>query len=74
MDDKYYKGKTFIVKAYNNSPDCVYIQSAILNGKKIDRAWITHEEIVNGGTLELEMGAKPNLQFGKKTLPPSGLR
>lgn len=73
LDNDFYQGKSFVIKAYNNSPECIYIQSARLNGKKINRAWITHEEIVSGGILELEMGSKPNLRFGKGELPPSGL-
>lgn len=73
LDADFYKGKTFVVKAHNNSPEAVYIQSARLNGKSIDRAWITHDEIVNGGTLELEMGTEPNKKFGKHRLPPAAL-
>ena len=56
LDNKYYKGNKFIILAHNNSPENIYIKSIRLNGEKIDRYWITHEEIVNGGLLELEMG------------------
>ncbi|NBC83526.1 MAG: glycoside hydrolase family 92 protein [Bacteroidetes bacterium] len=57
LDNKYYSGDTFTVIAENNSPENIYIQSIKLNGKPLDRYWITHEEIVTGGVLELEMGA-----------------
>ena len=72
LDNRYYKGKTFTVIANNNSPPNEYIQSAKLNGKPIGRAWITHEEIVSGGTLELTMGAKPNTAWGLEPPPTSG--
>jgi len=30
-----------------------------LNGNSIDRVWFRHDDIVNGGTLELRMGNTP---------------
>lgn len=59
LDPKYYNGKTFTIIAHNNSNENIYIQSIKLNGKKLDRFWITHAEIINGGSLELEMGSLP---------------
>ncbi|SHF32322.1 alpha-1,2-mannosidase, putative [Mariniphaga anaerophila] len=66
------KGSTFTVIARNNSDDNIYIQKASLNGQPFDRTWISHEEIVNGGVLEFEMGPKPNKKWGtgKQALPP----
>ena len=72
LDPKYYPGQTFTIHARHNSAENVYIQSARLNGKRLNRAWLSHEEIVGGGVLELEMGAEPNPDFGKANLPPSG--
>ena len=57
-------GKTFTVDAKNCSKPNKYIQSAKLNGKDINRAWLTHSEIINGGKLELVMGDRPNKQWG----------
>jgi putative alpha-1,2-mannosidase len=57
--------KTFIVEALNYAPENRYIQSARLNGKELDGPWISHDQIVEGGTLELEMGQFPNLDWGK---------
>jgi len=53
-------GKTFTVKAKNCSKRNKYIQSARLNGKVFDRAWIKHSEIISGGKLEFVMGDRPN--------------
>jgi putative alpha-1,2-mannosidase len=64
LDSKYYKGGTFTVVAKNNSAWNPYIQSASLNGHPLTRSWITHEEIVAGGTLELTMGPVPNRAWG----------
>ncbi len=59
LDERYYKGKTFTIIAHNNSPENVYIQSVSLNGKVLNRLWITHEEIINGGVLEFILGKTP---------------
>lgn len=53
-------GKVFTVVAKNNSTENKYIQSAKLNGESLTTAFFTHNDIVNGGTLEFEMGANPN--------------
>ena len=67
-------GKTFTVEAKNASWSNKYIQSARLNGQPLNKTWFTHDDIVNGGRLELEMGNRPNKQWGtgKDAAPPSG--
>ena len=49
-------GKKFTVIAKNNSRENKYIQSIVLNGKPLDEPFFTHQDIVDGGTLELTMG------------------
>jgi predicted alpha-1,2-mannosidase len=51
-------GKYFTIKAPMASLTNKYIQSVNLNGKVLDRSYITHQEIMDGGILEFEMGAK----------------
>lgn len=62
-------GKTFIVKARNNSPRNVYIQSAKLNGVEFDQTFITHQQILQGGLLEFIMGDSPNKEWGTNSRP-----
>jgi predicted alpha-1,2-mannosidase len=57
-------GKKFVIDAAANDKDHVYIQSASLNGKTYTKNFITHNDLLNGGTLKLEMGSKPNEQRG----------
>lgn len=66
-------GKEFTVIAHNVSWENKYIQSAKLNGVDHDKTWFTHEDIMNGGTLELLMGNRPNKNWGvgKGANPPS---
>ena len=66
-------GKSFTVDAPNASRDAKYVQSARLNGKPLDRPWFTHDDLANGGRLELTMGARPNESWGAASgqEPPS---
>ena len=57
-------GKFFHIVAKNCSEENKYIQSATLNGKPLNRPWITHEEVKNGATLILNMGSRPNKEWG----------
>ncbi len=71
LDSDKYHGNTFTVIAKNNSADNIYIQSATLNGKTLNRAWLTYQEITGGGTLRLVMGPKPNPDWGSTDRPPA---
>ena len=53
-------GKTFSVIADRNSKANVYIQTATLDGKPLDRPVITWEQIQAGSTLHVTMGSKPS--------------
>lgn len=64
LDREKYHGKTFRIIAEHNSPENVYIQSATLNGKPLDRPWLKHAEITAGGTLRFVMGPRPNPAWG----------
>jgi len=56
--------KSFTIVARNQAPENVYIQAARLNGKPLNQCWIYHQDLVQGGRLELELGPKPNKQWG----------
>lgn len=55
---------TFKIEVINNSDKNIYIQSVSLNGKKIDRPYILHDEIMSGGTLSFIMSDQPNKKWG----------
>ncbi len=62
LDPAYYPGGAFVVKAINNSAENIYVQSVSLNGQPLDRTYIFHDEIAQGGELVFEMGPAPNVQ------------
>ena len=68
-------GKTIRVIARNNSPDNKYIRSFRLNGRPANRVWFRHADVVNGGTIELEMGNLSNKMLGTNPSddPPSAM-
>lgn len=58
------EGKTFTIEAENVSDKNIYIQSAVLNGEAFNQTSISHQQIVEGGTLHFVMGPKPNKNWG----------
>jgi len=56
-------GKTFVVEATHNSKTNKYIQSALLNGKALDKPRFTHTELMQGGKLTLDMTGTPNREL-----------
>ena len=65
-------GKVFRIVAKNASDENKYIQSATLNGKILEGPWISHEDVMAGGKLVLEMGPLPDKEWGAVT--PSDLK
>lgn len=53
-------GKQFTVIVNNLTDENLYIKSVSLNGNEINRSFIKHDEIINGGTLVYEMSDSPN--------------
>jgi len=61
--------KSFTILAPGSSPKNKYIQKILLNDKELDVPFITHEEIMAGGTLTFTLGELPNKTWGTKGLP-----
>jgi predicted alpha-1,2-mannosidase len=57
-------GKQFKLVANKCSVINKYIQSAKFNGAVLNKPWFTHDQLISGGVLELEMGPKPNKTWG----------
>jgi predicted alpha-1,2-mannosidase len=59
-------GRQFTIIAHGCSKLNKYIQRAKLNGAPLDTPWFTHEQLMAGGTLEFDMGPRPNREWGLK--------
>ncbi|MDF1546581.1 MAG: GH92 family glycosyl hydrolase [Bacteroidales bacterium] len=57
-------GNTFEIIANNNSKENIYINNAHLQGKELNRNFITHDEILKGGKLVFEMSYMPDYNRG----------
>ncbi len=57
-------GKTFVLEAPKADAENKYIQSVKVNGKVWDKTWFSHEALVSGGRITLEMGDRPNKSWG----------
>ncbi len=66
-------GKRFTLIAHGAGSQNRFIQSAKLNGQIYHKNWLSHEDIMAGGTLEVVMGPEPNTEWGsgEDDLPPS---
>ncbi|ARV06168.1 sugar hydrolase [Polaribacter sp. SA4-10] len=52
-------GNTLMISAENQSKENVYVKSLSINGKVIDRNYILHDEIMNGGEFVFKMSNQP---------------
>ncbi len=52
-------GRMLTIRAEDQSERNVYVGRVTLNGRRLDRQYVTHAELMNGGTLVFEMGDAP---------------
>ena len=64
LSPKYYGGKTVTVTTTNQAAGNVYIQSAQWNAKAHNSCLLKHSTLIQGGSLELELGPHPNKNWG----------
>lgn len=53
-------GNRFTIVAQGISDDNIYIERVSLNGQALDRTFLYHNEIMDGGSLEFQMTNKPS--------------
>ena len=53
------EGKTFSIVVKNNGKKNKYIESVLLNGKALNIPFFNHQDIANGGTMEIKMTDHP---------------
>ena len=59
-------GNILEIKAEGVSDTRRYVQSLTINGKKYDKLYITHADLLKGGVWEFKMGTSPNKKRGQK--------
>lgn len=63
-------GKKIVLRAPATSSYARYIQSARLDGRPLDRAWLRHAELIDGATLDFDLAGTP-AKWGAGVRPPS---
>ncbi len=58
--------KPFTIQVENYSATNRYIKKVILNGKELDRNYITHQEIISGGRMQIVASGEPDVNRGIK--------
>lgn len=53
--------RRFVIKANRENDQYIYVKKVLLNGESLDRTWITHDEIMNGGELEFELSTREEI-------------
>lgn len=64
LGGKYGRGQKFTIEAKNASKKNMYVQKATLNGKELNTFHFPASELLKGGSLVLEMGNTPNMDWG----------
>lgn len=59
-------GKTVTIKAPGVSDRNRYIRNVRVNGRPYTKLYFTHDQLVNGATIEFDMTSKPNKSRGLK--------
>jgi predicted alpha-1,2-mannosidase len=59
-------GKTFTVRADNLSRSNGYIQAATVDGRPWDKAYLRHQDLMRGATVDFSMGPQPNKSWASK--------
>lgn len=64
-------GAKIVVRARGAAMDAPYVQSLKVDGKASNASWLPASFVQRGGTLDFELGATKNEQWGAQEVPPS---
>lgn len=59
LDKKFYPKGDLVITSNRNNPDAIYIQNLQVGGKTWKGFTISHQELMNAGTLDYSLGSQP---------------
>lgn len=59
-----------LIEAINNGPANIYVQDVLLDGTKVERGWLYHDELMSSDTLTFVMGVVPNPTWPRRNIDP----
>ena len=63
-------GKLLTIDSVNLSEEHGFVKDVLLNGKSLDRSYVTHEELMNGGDLKFIFSNEKNAEWSHRSLRP----
>jgi predicted alpha-1,2-mannosidase len=61
-------GKVLTINSTNLSDDHGFVKDVLLNGKSLDRTYVTHEELMNGGDLRFIFSNEKDAEWSRRSL------
>jgi predicted alpha-1,2-mannosidase len=61
-------GKVLTIESVNLSESRGYVKDVLLNGRSLDRSYVTHEELMNGGELKFIFSTEVNAEWSHRKL------
>jgi len=58
------EGKVMVIEAPKNSNANIYVERVLLNGKTLRMNYVTHEQLLKGGSLSFDMVPEPDKKRG----------
>ena len=56
------------INSTNLSDDHGFVKDVLLNGKSLDRTYVTHEELMNGGDLRFIFSNEKDAEWSRRSL------
>jgi predicted alpha-1,2-mannosidase len=63
-------GKVLTIESIGLSEEHGFVKDVLLNGKSLDRSYVTHEELMNGGELKFIFSEEKDAAWSHRTLRP----
>jgi len=61
-------GKVFTIESVNLSESRGFVKDVLLNGSSLDRSYVTHEELMNGGELKFIFSTERDAEWSHRKL------
>jgi predicted alpha-1,2-mannosidase len=61
-------GKVLTIESENLSEEHGFVKDVLLNGKSLDRSYVTHEELMNGGDLKFIFSNEKDAEWSRRSL------
>jgi predicted alpha-1,2-mannosidase len=63
-------GKLLTIESANRGDEHPFLKDVLLNGKSLDRTYVTHEELMDGGTLKFIFSTEKDAEWSRRNLSP----